>query len=375
MMGRLAVFAGFMLLAAGWGEESRAEEWESLPFNDERIGYESRPLQGELQELIERGVASVNHGESVRERLEILLRELRVPVESQVLVYSKTSTNGSLVSPENPRAIYFNDEILVAWVPGGSVFEIVVQDPGIGAVFVTIPAQEKQGAVWERQTRCLQCHVGGMTNGVPGLLLKSVATDEMGKPTGSNLAHEGELSWERAWGGWYVSASKEDYPGMGREVKKTSLFGQYPGEGSDPVALLVLRHQRRVLNLLTRYRYEFVLGKELEVEKKLIEALLCLDEEAFPQEIARTEFAEVFERGDVEDESVKFGLRTLNLKERLFEQGVSPWVLSRTVRESPPALRKRLAKRLLKEVEGRGMEERIGEVVKVWSEWGQADEN
>ena len=46
-----------------------------------------------------------------REVLAELLEKLEVPVESQVLVFSKTSAQNSRIAPETPRAIYFSDDL------------------------------------------------------------------------------------------------------------------------------------------------------------------------------------------------------------------------------------------------------------------------
>ena len=52
--------------------------------------------------------------------LENLLDELDIDNESQVLV-SKTSLQKAAVSLKNPRAIYFNDEVHLGWMPGGEL--------------------------------------------------------------------------------------------------------------------------------------------------------------------------------------------------------------------------------------------------------------
>ncbi|MCZ7636447.1 MAG: hypothetical protein M5U12_10740 [Verrucomicrobia bacterium] len=54
-----------------------------------------------------------------KECLRELLGALEVPLESQVLVFSKTSLQRALIEPRRPRALYFNDETYVGWVPGG----------------------------------------------------------------------------------------------------------------------------------------------------------------------------------------------------------------------------------------------------------------
>src|SRR5262245_60896483 len=48
--------------------------------------------------------------------LPALLDELKIPRTSQSLVFSKTSLQLFLISPETPRAIYFNDDMYVGSV-------------------------------------------------------------------------------------------------------------------------------------------------------------------------------------------------------------------------------------------------------------------
>src|SRR5436190_423671 len=60
--------------------------------------------------------------------LPSLLAALKVPIESQLLVFSETSAQASLIGPATPRAIYFNDTIAVGWVRGGDVLEVAAHD-------------------------------------------------------------------------------------------------------------------------------------------------------------------------------------------------------------------------------------------------------
>jgi hypothetical protein len=50
--------------------------------------------------------------------LRSVLKALGIPVSSQVLVFSKTSSQAKWTSSAAPRAIYFSDTVSVAWVPG-----------------------------------------------------------------------------------------------------------------------------------------------------------------------------------------------------------------------------------------------------------------
>ncbi|MCA9097158.1 MAG: hypothetical protein KDA36_02185 [Planctomycetaceae bacterium] len=366
------VLPGVLLMTASFvmGDDANITTRATLPFNDARIDYENRELNVVLNDRINRAVELAQRFQSPRERLERVLQELDIPVESQVLVFSKTSTNGKLVSPANPRAIFFNDEMAVAWVPGGPSFELSIHDPILGEVFATVPIAEKPTPGWKRQSRCLQCHVAGETHGVPGMLLKSVATDSSGKPIRSLFDNPDDAAWEHAWGGWYVSAERSSFSTSARGLTLGSEpfdTNAYPLPGSDPVAILVLQHQSRVLNLLTRYRYESLLGKRFDSEQSLVRALLCLDETPFPVEVKRTPFAEAYETRKEPGETRRFGLRRLNLRDRLYESGVSPLILSRTIRSYPWELRKRLAGAIREQLGGNRKQQRIEEAIS-WME-------
>src|SRR5687768_7221105 len=58
-----------------------------------------------------------------------ILEELNVPKSSQMLVFSKTSLQRDRISPGTPRAIFFNDEVYVGFIPGAPMIEISVADP------------------------------------------------------------------------------------------------------------------------------------------------------------------------------------------------------------------------------------------------------
>ncbi|MFM8728714.1 MAG: hypothetical protein ACKON9_26750, partial [Planctomycetaceae bacterium] len=47
--------------------------------------------------------------------LRSLLTELQVPVQSQALVFSKTSLQLRRISPRTPRALYFSDDVYVGF--------------------------------------------------------------------------------------------------------------------------------------------------------------------------------------------------------------------------------------------------------------------
>jgi hypothetical protein len=76
--------------------------------------------------------------------LRSVLSELRVPVSSQVMVFSKTSFQAPRIAPRTPRALYFNEDVTVGFVRTGEVLEFAAVDPRQGVIFYTLD-QERSG--------------------------------------------------------------------------------------------------------------------------------------------------------------------------------------------------------------------------------------
>ncbi len=220
------------------------------------------------------------------DRLRFVLKELRVPEASQVLVFSKTSFQNSLIHPQNPRSLYFSEEAYVGYVPGGHI-EAIVQDPLLGPVFYVIESTNKGGLKIQRDSSsCLSCHGTSNTENVPGMQVRSVFSDQDGRPLlamGTSLVnHETPLS-ER-WGGYYVTGRSslphlgnrtyvengpaEPQPSDLKDLTNTLDVSKYPRPTSDIVALLVLEHQCRIHNLLNaatiQYRRAAYLARALD---------------------------------------------------------------------------------------------------------------
>src|SRR2546423_1234434 len=94
-----------------------------------------------------------------------VLKALRVPVSSQVLVFSKTSFQAPRISPRLARALYFSDDVYVGWVPGGDVLELAATDPRQGIMFYSMDQDPAPKARIDRRDECLQCHASGGTLG------------------------------------------------------------------------------------------------------------------------------------------------------------------------------------------------------------------
>ncbi|MDH3585130.1 MAG: hypothetical protein OER86_13045 [Phycisphaerae bacterium] len=204
-----------------------------------------------------------------------VLKMLGISPSSQMLVFSKTSFQLRYIDPDTPRAVYFGDDAYVGWVQGGDVIELSSVDPELGTVFYTLEQRESPRPKFIRRTgECLQCHASGMTEQVPGQLVRSVYADEDGHPilrAGTfSIDHTSPLA--QRWGGWYVTG-KFAQEHLGNNIvpdpDNAALFksaGGFPldvlsklvGDSkyltpySDVVALLVLEHQGRMHNLITR---------------------------------------------------------------------------------------------------------------------------
>ena len=66
--------------------------------------------------------------------LRSILGALDISVSSQIMVFSSGSVQRALIGANNPRALYFNESVVVGWVRRGFV-EIAAQDPEQGTVF------------------------------------------------------------------------------------------------------------------------------------------------------------------------------------------------------------------------------------------------
>ena len=96
------------------------------------------------------------------------LQALDVPVESQMMVFSKTGVQAMRIGPSIPRTLYFNDSVIVGSVKGGPV-EFAAQDPERGMVFYLLDqnlfrynqflAQSKLVSPIARRVDCVTCHL------------------------------------------------------------------------------------------------------------------------------------------------------------------------------------------------------------------------
>jgi len=315
-----------------------------------------------------------------------LLRELDIPVESQVLVFSKTSLQKRAVNPENPRAIYFNKEVYLGWMPGGRI-EIGSVDPWLGSVFYfQRPLDEMEGPLFVETRRCMGCHAGSATNFLPGPLGRSVFPGPDGRSLRS-VPHEltgHEIPIEDRWGGWYVTGRHGKLRHLGNAIAFRTPEGRVEldrdqfanldrlepffspeaflyGDRSDLLALLLLDHQvgmhYRLMEAHYRARQAFfdhgvedasrfnelpaTLRREVrEFARPVVSYLLFQDEAPLGDEVLQTDpgFREVFLR-QAKRTPDGHSLRDLELDGHLFVNRCSYMLHSHAFLELPVPLK------------------------------------
>jgi hypothetical protein len=263
--------------AVGAGMATLAERF-SASHRHPAIEYGTRPRTDRVAQLNARlrtGEASLAF-DSRRGFLPAVLDALDVPVESQTLVFSKTSLQSDVIGPGNPRAIYFTDDVAVAWIRGAPALELAALDPRQGVMFYAL-SQRRRARGFQRPRSCLECHVSDATLGLPGLAVGSAVIDPEGVPYVS-IPVDQRTPISSRWGGWYVTGDTGLGPHVGNTVATDpdepmlledeanfnlpSVEGRFDTTGyltpySDIAALMVLEHQTHMTNLLTRTGWEF----------------------------------------------------------------------------------------------------------------------
>jgi len=313
--------------------------------------------------------------------LKSVLDLLKVPVESQVLVYSPTSQQAEKINPQNPRAVYFNDNVSVGYVRGGGILEIVAQDARLGSVFYVIHQEAGAARNLGREQQCLRCHLSWDTLGVPGMSVLSTFPRRTKDDYANGFFVDHYRPISERWGGWYVTGKRVPARHMGNfplfmpklpqdgmvtpPPARVSMAGQfdltsYLTPYSDIVALLVLEHQVHAANLITRANWEARLknpSRVAEAVETLVDYLLFIDEA--PISAGGIEgssgFAEKFQATGPRDSKGR-SLRELDLNARLMKYPLSYMIYSQAFQALPPAAKQmaldRVGKILAGEITG-----------------------
>jgi hypothetical protein len=308
--------------------------------------------------------------------LRAVLAKLDVPVESQILLFSKTGIQHPFTNPANPRALYFNDRVVVGYIPGAPVLEVASHDPRQGIIFYTLQQDPGLGNAprFQRPDRCLTCHLSANSLGVPGILVRSMFTDVTGRtrPQLGSAIVDHRTPLEQRWGGWYVTGTHGSARHMGNSMVTDTLergedaigaatlnretldprvdASAYPRPTSDIAALMVFDHQGHAMNLLTRLGWEtrvaaadgaanFATGDLADLARDAADYLLFVAEAPLPSPVRGVSgFAAVFAGSGPRDRAGR-SLRELDLQTRLFKYRCSYMIYSPAFDALPDAAR------------------------------------
>lgn len=307
--------------------------------------------------------------------LESLLTLLNIDDTSQLLVFSKTARKSRFVTPETPRALYFNDEVYIGYIPETNTLEIASMDPNLGPVFFDIPQDAEAAMELNRQTsRCLRCHdtMSNTGRGTPRFMMSSRLVDSNGEIASHEVSviMQDSTPLQQRWGGWYVtglhgeqetmgnlmfegratSVSEIDLRANGNKVDLTDWVDTSPylTGHSDIVALLVIQHQIEVQNTMTKASWDYrqLLAEEgavssekvAELATPVLQALLMKNEAALGDQIqGLSGFTEYFQNLGPFDNNMR-SLRDLDLQQRVFKYPLSYLIYTDAFAALPEAL-------------------------------------
>jgi hypothetical protein len=347
-----------------------------------------------LQRELNAGKLKLTHDDE-RGYLKATLDALKIPVSSQVFVFSKTSLQRSKITPKTPRALYFNDDVYVGFCLRGDVLEVSVADPALGTVYYTLDQEPAVQPRFVRETEsCLICHGSSSTRGIPGHLMRSVHPDRSGEPIlGSGSSRTDDTSpFDDRWGGWYVTGRSGKMDHLGNRVyrnrrdfddpenpigtqnvmdlKPFFTTGLYLSPHSDIVALLVLGHQVSLHNRIARAaletrsavhyqdelrkalkdppdtKYDSVKSRISSVGDDLVKTLLFSEAATLEDRVeGSTSFAKDFAARGPFDKKGR-SLRQFDLEKRVFKYPCSYLIYSESFDRMPPEITDYVLQRL-----------------------------
>jgi hypothetical protein len=357
---------------------------------DPAIKYSTAPLNNVVADVnrkIQDGAVQLafeGRGGFLRSALDAL----QIPVDSQLLVFSRASLQGKQISEQNPRAIFFNDRVALGWVRDGDVIEVAAHDQSAGVVFYTLdqradaagPPQFKRGFI------CLGCHMAGDTLGVPGFLMFSTTRQNPSESFSLPRFVDQNDPLERRFGGWFVTGSTGAAAHMGNNASSldgrptrelASAEGLFDADGfptlsSDVVAHLVFTHQIAMTNLLTRAAWQARVADPLlhppytaapgeeerialmmeGVAREVVDYLLFIDEAKLTDRVrGQSGYAEHFSAVGPRDRNGR-SLHELDLRQRLMKYPCSYLIYSPAFDALPPRARDPIYKRLWEVLSG-----------------------
>jgi hypothetical protein len=379
------IVAGAVAVLAGLGGASLASP------DHPAIEYATRPTNDAVAQLnpkIQDGQVQLKF-EGVQGYLRSVLEALDIPIESQMVVFSKTSLEMHLISPSNPRTIFFNDRVAIGWVPREPFVEVIADDPRQGVIFYTLDQKPAQRPAFVRHDDCLVCHESYSTLGVPGMQIRSVfpAADGRQMRQFGDYTSDHRSPFEERWGGWYVTGKQipmrhlgnamvtgpdrpepsNGIPPMGSiQVELDPVT--YPSQHSDIVALMVFDHQVQMINLLTRVGWEtrFALYDHHDLtdrllsddSRELVDYLLFIDEAPLVGKIQGSSgFSEKFMARGPRDHKGR-SLRDFDLEGRLMRYPCSYMIYTAAFDSLPAEAKEAIYKRMWQVLSGEEKEQK-----------------
>ena len=397
MHGRTLVAAGLSLYLLGLVSVSaqRAGTFKGKVADDPAINYSTAALNNAVEDVnrkLQSGAVQLAY-EGRGGFLRSALDALEIPVDSQLLVFSKASLQGKQIDEQSPRALYFNDRVALGWVRDGSIIEVAAHDESAGVVFYTLDqrADAPSPPQFKRVFLCLGCHKSGDTLNVPGLLMFSTSrpsqSDELTLPRFVDQTDE----LDRRFGGWFVTGVTGASQHLGNDVAAlhgrsrdlTTVDGLFDPDGyrassSDVVSHLVFTHQVAMTNLLTRASWQAraldpalhpqftpTPGEEARVAlmmdgvaKEVVDYMLFVDEAPLAQPVrGQSGFAERFSTIGPRDRKGRT-LHELDLTRRLMKYPCSYLIYAPAFDALPPGAKGPIYQRLWAVLSGSERDER-----------------
>ncbi len=352
-----------------------------ISVNHPAIQYYESPTEdpvGRLARQLQNGTVRLESRGDASGYLASLLEHLGIKIDSQALVFSKTSFQAPNISPANPRAIYFSDDAAVGYVRGGDGLEVAGTDPRQGVVFYTFHVDQSGAPSLTRRDVCLKCHQGPATLGVPGIFVGSVFPNPLGMPQRDGaIVTDQRSAFKDRWGGWYVNAKRGEQPDRANAVASNpaepgvldtqgkqnlaNLAGRFSPAGylstvSDIVALMTFEHQTQMTNYLTRVAWEARVVEydskpedqtQLDADVEGLVTYMLFAEEAPLQEPIEgvSTFTKTFPQRGPRDAKGR-SLRDFDLQKRLFRYPLSFLIYSAQFDALPENVKARVYRRL-----------------------------
>lgn len=395
---RVSLPAALLLAAFALPAVAQVPDIEREPINY-KTAPENNPV-ALLQKKLDNGEVKLPFDDD-RGYLSAVLKELNVPVSSQVLVFSKTSLQRERITPKTPRALYFNDDVYVGFCLRGDIMEVSAADLNLGAVFYTLDQRPTEEPRFVRQQdNCLICHASSSTQGAPGHLARSLFTDRDGFPilSAGSIRVDHTTPFKDRWGGWYVTGTHGKQQHMGNhpvrnkrhpetegnangqnvlDLRDRFTVANYLSPHSDIVALLTLEHQVEAHNriarasILTRQalHHESILNRELKepagkrwdsttrriesAGEPLVRYLLFCDEARLSDTVkGSSDFAKEFAARGPFDKQGR-SLRQFDLHTRLFKYPCSYLIYSKAFTALPAPVKEFVLKRMWEVLSGK----------------------